>query len=171
MIPPIIAGLINYLVPILSDDYALPGPTFSVWDGESPRFDAQGNAVAPTNTTGGWPAVSLEYQPPGFNRSHTVGTNSVKDEGVVLVQVWDTTREGAEQCMGHVEDAFERQVAVYQDVDIGGPSDNPNYVFELTLGTYGCWMDKDHRTSTSQYLYRGDMYFDCKIHSNAPTTE
>jgi hypothetical protein len=166
---PIIRGLINYLSPLLATELGVG--TFSVWDGEVPRFDAAGNAVGPQSTTGSWPAVDVRLMEPGMGRSHTMA-NSVKDVGRVLVRQWATTREACEDLQDLIEDAFEKQVSVYTEIDdVGGPASNPNYVFELTLKTYGCWPDSDHRTATSQLLYRGEMVFECKVHSSAPTTE
>lgn len=168
MIPPIIAGLINYLSPILAEENSTP--EFSVWDGDAPRFDADGKAVGPGNVTGSWPVVVLEMQQPGMGREHTIGANSVKDIGQISTTVYGLTREQTETVMNWIEGAFERQVNVYLNVDVGGASSAaPNFVYEMTLLTYGCFGPLQDRTSTSQYLYRGDMSWTCKVHASANT--
>lgn len=159
--------MITYLSPLLATDLGLGA--FSVWDGETPRYDVNGAPVGPSNTTGAWPALSLAMQEPGFTRTHTVGTNSIKDEGTIVTRAWATTREQCEQLMGFVEVAFEKQVSVFQNVGLGGPPINPNFVFELTLEVWGCFEDENYRTATSQLLYRGDMYWTCRVHSSALT--
>lgn len=166
MLPPIIAGLINYLEPRLAADQAKP--QFSIWDGEVPRWDAQGNAVGPTNVTGSWPAVSLRIQEPGFQRNYTMA-DAILDEGIIIVQAWSTTREVTEEVLDFIIEQFEQQVSVYTDVDLGGPHNNPNYIIEMTVDTWWSGIDPEYRTSNSQYLYRGDVSFSTKIHGNATT--
>lgn len=168
MIPPIVGGLISYLTPILANSEGLPQA--SIWDGETPRWDAQGNAVGPTNVTGSWPMVSLQMQEPGFKRKYAVGTNPTCDEGIIVIQMWAVTREEVEDLMTVLSEAMEAQIIVYIDVAIGGPSNNPNYVIQSLLETYWSGQDKDYRTSTSQLLYRGDLYFRLTVHGSTTTT-
>lgn len=168
MIPPTIAGLINYLSPILAANAETDA--FSVWDGEVPRFDESGHPVGPSNQVGSWPVVMLAMQEPGFTREHVLGADAAKDDGTIMVKVWATTRADAEKVMNWIEEAFEKQVAVYTNVNIGGPPGNPNYIIQMTLVTYGCWQDAELRTATSEFLYRGDTYWTCSVHTNAPTS-
>lgn len=168
MIPPVIAGLINYIEPLLAADASVAN--VSVWDGEVPRWDANGNAVGPSNVTGSWPAIGLRMQEPGFERAYTVGANTITDTGIILVQSWSTTRNATEVLMEFISEEFEKQVSVYTDVEIGGPPANPNYIIQMLLKTWWSGQDAEYRTSTSQLLYRGDLYFRVDVHSNAPTT-
>lgn len=169
MISPIVGGLIAYLAPQLAS--SMGTASFSVWDGEVPRYDTSGNAVGPQNALGSWPAISLEMEEPGLHRTHVIGASAVKDEGYILVQVWSTTREQTEEVMGYVETALESQVTVTIETDLGGPPNNPNYVIECSLETWWSGQDKYYRTANSQLLYRGDMRFATRVHSNAPTTQ
>lgn len=167
MIPPIIDGLISYLEPRIAVDQGKA--QFSIWDGETPRWDAQGNAVGPTNVTGSWPAVTLMMQEPGFKRTYTM-SDAIMDQGIIIVQVWSTTRVQTNDVVNFIIEQFEQQVSVYTDVDLDGPNQNPNYIIEMLVDTWWVGVDPNYRTANSQYLYRGDVYFDTKVHGNAPTT-
>ena len=166
MISPVIGGLIAYLAPQIAS--AMGTASFSIWDGEVPRYDTAGNAIGPQNVSGSWPAIALEMDEPGLSRTHTIGNNAVKDEGYVSVNVWATTREQTEEVMGYVEAALEAQINVTADVDLNGPSTDPNFVIELSLETWWSGQDKYSRTANSQFLYRDTMRFAIRVHSNAP---
>ncbi len=165
---PITAGLVNYLVPLLAN--AMGTSSYSVYDEETPRWDANGNAIAPSSTTGSWPMVGLSMEEPGFRRTHTIGHNSLHDDGVILVQIWATTKPEVQDMMDLIEGFFEAQVSVYTDVDMGGPPNDPNYVISMLLDTWWIGLDKNNRTSVSQLLYRGDMRWETKVHGNVATT-
>lgn len=167
MIPPVVAGLINYLEPLLAAEFATAQA--SIWDGEVPRWDVLGNAVGPSNLAGSWPAVGLEIQEPGFDVKYAIGANTTKHQGMILVQIWSTSRATTEDLMTFIEEQLNKQVSMFLEVDLNGPTDNPNYVIESLLKKWWSGQDKNYRTSTSALLYRGDMYFEVKVHSNSPT--
>ena len=109
MIPPIVGGLIGYLQPILATNNDTPA--FSVWDGETPHYDANSNAVGPSNAAGSWPAVGLYFQEPGFVRTHTF-TDAAHDDGKIVTRIWGTGREQVETVMGWIEEAFDRDTGL-----------------------------------------------------------
>ncbi len=162
----VVGPLISYLADYLSVQESL---SVSVWDGELARYDAAGKPVTPSNTTGSWPAIKLFMEPPGFRRTHTIGANSYDDTGIIRIEVWSTTREQTEALMTVIEELFERQITDYTDIDLGGDPSNPNYIIKMTLETWVSVQEEGVRTSTSNYLYRGDLYWETQFHGTVNT--
>ncbi len=167
MIPPIVRGLIVYLEPLLAS--AMNKANVSIWDGEVPRFDANGNPVDPSNADGSWPVIQLEMSPSGMNRNHTF-TDAVKDIGNFEVIVYGTTRAEVESTMNLIDGTLGQGINIQLTADFDGPPGNPNYTYDCSLQRYVCRMEPG-RTAQSLFLYKGEMEWTVKIHTNAPATQ
>lgn len=156
MAAPIVGGLITYLATQLSAEQGLG---VEVWDGEVPRYDSAGKPITASNVTGSWPVIKLAMGGAGFGRRDTVGlTGSYTDVGPIEIRFYATTREVCEALMTSVEELMELQLTIADpnNVALGGPASNPNYVVESHLDRWWCGTDDENRTSTSQLLYRGE---------------
>ena len=164
---PIVGGLIEYMVPLLAEAKDLT--SYSVWDGTTPRFDTNGNAVAPSSTTGSWPVVNLDMDESGFAIGNTFNDNR-DEEGWITVDIWGTTREQVENMIAVVDNIFAPQPTLQdpQNVVLGqGQANDPNYVIKMLLKSWTCFNDPNLRTATSQWLYHGIMRYSTSVHTSA----
>ena len=168
---PIVGGLITYLTAQLAEAEDLP--SYSVWDGGTPRWDSAGNPVSPSNQTGSWPVVSLEMDEGGFGIQCSVGVNSRTERGYIEVHVWGVTREQTENILFVIDGIFADQPALMlpSNVPLGGPSNDPNYIIGMLLNQpWFCRQVEDVKLAASQYLYHGLMRFDTMVHTSANYT-
>lgn len=158
----IIKGFINYL-----------GGTqqlnASVWDGETPRYDVNGQPVNP-ETPKVWPVVKLMMPQAGFKRHGNVGTDPYKELGTLYVRVWGTTRDSVEQVGTQVE-GFVVPASNWPLISafLGGPVANPYYVAKLLLDRWSSYQDENVRTDQGELLYIYEIDLDVVIHGATPS--
>lgn len=161
---PIVSGLCNFI----SSNFSVV-----VWDGEVPRYDPSGRPINPdsTVTPTTWPVVRVFMSEQGFTREWTT-EDPFTDRGEILVQVWATNRADVESALSNIEGLLAKATN-WQQINLGGDPSNPNYVIQLLLTRWCSVPDMgptgQERTSKSELLYRGDLYYDCMIHGAVST--
>ena len=158
---PIIDGLITFIAQQLN---------ISVWDGEVPRYDVNGNPINPTSIVApkDWPVVRVTMPESGFSRTWTT-EDPYTDEGDVTIQVWATGRSAAETQMNSIEALLAQAINWSQIPLTGGSSDNPYYVIQLLLKSWTSVQLEGERTASGELLYRCDLNYSCMIHGAIST--
>lgn len=158
---PIITGLINLMVSKLS---------ITVFDGEIPRDNTDSSAINPSATSGvipNWPVVRVTMPDDGFEREWTT-EDPYTDTGIILIQVWGTSRTQTEVLLNSIEALF-AQASKWAEVSLGGPVTNPYYIIQMLLQKWYSGQEEGVRTSASQLLYRCDLYYYVQIHGAVST--
>lgn len=160
---PIISGVIQYITTNIN---------VVVWDAEVPRYDTSGHPINPDSSVlpSNWPVIQVTMSDSGFQRSWTF-TDPYSDEGEITIKVWDVSRSGVESLLSSLEVLF-ASTSGWANIPLtGGPSLNPYYVIEMLLTSW-CSVQEDSpaRTSKSEFIYRGELRYNCMIHGAVATT-
>ena len=164
------AGIINAVCTFVSAN-AYGGIGCSVFDGEVTRYDVNKQSVGPDSSGGrsDWPVIKFSMPASGFTRTETF-EEPYYDEGLIVCQIWHTTREGAEQTM----DMIEVMLASFTNwATIGAliPSpyrNNPHYVIQMLLNHWTSYQVEGFRTMKSELVYTVEMYYKTTIHGAVP---
>lgn len=141
-----------------------------VWDGEVARYGPTGKSVSPESSGGQthWPII--KFTAPGkFTRSWTF-EEPYYDEGLVVCQIWGTSRAQAEQTMDMIELLL---VGAASWTAMGAliPSpyvENPHYVIQMLLTDWVSKQEEGQRTEKGQLIYTCELYFKTTIHGAIP---
>ena len=166
---PIIDGLITFLSAQVDAN---------IWDGEVPRYSPAGNPINPESTITGpsdWPVIKLWMKEDGFERNWNF-IDPYDDLGEILIQVWTTSHNALEDPTSgllNIIEALLAQSGNWALIDLGngggGTSGNPYYVVSVILKRWYSGMEEGKRTAKSEYIYRGDMHYQVRIHGAIPT--
>ncbi len=144
----------------------------TVWDGEVHRYDPQEQTVSPESSGGrsDWPIIKFSMPPSGFRRSWTF-EDPYHDEGLLLCQIFHTTREQAEWTMDMVEALLARMAnwTVIGNLIPSPYQENRHYVIQLLLERWNSYQLEGVRTQKSELLYTCEMYYKCFVHGALPT--
>ena len=164
------AGIIDAICTYVAAN-AYGGIGCTVWDGEVHRYDAQGQTVSPDSSGGrsDWPVIKFSMPSSGFTRSWTF-EEPYHDEGLIVCQIWQTSREQAEQTMDMIEVLL---ASMTNWTAIGSliPSpyrENPHYIIQLLLEHWSSYQVEGFRTQNSELVYTCEMYYKCFIHGAIP---
>lgn len=165
------AGIIDAICTYVANNYN-DGRGVTVWDGEVHRYDPQGQTVSPDSSGGSadWPVIKFSMKEYGFSRSWTF-EDPYYDQGMIVCQIWHSTRSAAEHAMDNVERLL---ASLTNWTAIGNliPSpyvQNPHYVIQLLLKRWASYQVEGIRTQKSELLYTCELYYDCWIHGAIPT--
>mgnify|MGYP001586362215 FL=1 len=165
------AGIMNAICTYVSSN-AYNGIGCTVWDGEVARYDPQGQTVGPESSGGqsDWPVIKFSMPDSGFTR-HWTFEDPYHDEGVIVCQIWHTSREGAELAMDMIETLL---ASTANWVAIGAliPSpyvENPHYVIQLLLQSWTSHQVEGFRTQKSELVYAAELHYKCFVHGAVPT--
>ena len=164
------AGVVNALCTYVAAN-AYNGKGCVVWDGEVARYGpGTGQSVSPESSGGQshWPVIKIAA-PSKFRRTWTF-EEPYYDEGVIVVQIFHTTRALAEETMDMIELLL---VSAANWTAIGAliPSpyrENPHYLVQLLLEDWASYQVEGARTEKSQLVYTCELYFKCTIHGAIP---
>lgn len=164
------AGIINGICRFVADN-AYDGIGCTVWDGEVQRYDARGKTVGPQSSGGraDWPVIKFSMPTSGFERNHTF-EDAYYDEGMIVCQIWHTTRQQAE----HTMDMVETLLCNYANwVQIGKLIPSPyredsHSVVQLLVKHWTSYQVEDTRTQRGELLYTCELYFKCIVHGSLP---
>lgn len=164
------AGIVNAICTFVAAN-AYDGKGCVVWDGEVARYGPDGKSVSPESSGGQshWPVIKIST-PDKFHRTSTF-EEPYYDEGLVVVQIWDTTRAGAEAAMNMIE-ALLAIEANWTAIGALIPSpyhENPHYVIQLLLIDWVSKQEEGARTEKGQLIYTCELYFKTTIHGAIPT--
>lgn len=161
---PIISALVQYL----SGSTQLNA---SVWEGETPRYDALGNPNPDSITIpSSWPVFNIEMPESGMMRDET--TEDPYDErGDMMLRIWATGRAQCESLLGTADGlvAGAQGWAAISAFLTGGPVTNPYRIIQILIKGWTCVQEKEIRTKKSELLYRGDLLLDVHIHGAIST--
>lgn len=157
---PIVGALGQYI----SDSLAV-----TVWDGEIPRYTATTPAqpINPSSNAVVWPIVKVYMSESGFTREWTT-EDPYCDSGEIIIKIWGISRLQAETSMNGIE-ALLAQAHNWEQVELGGPQDNENYIISMLLKRYYSGQEEEIRSAQSQLLYRCDMYYNVEVHGAIST--
>lgn len=158
---PIISGVLTFIGEQLA---------VSVYDGEVPRYDVNGNPINPASTVSpdDWPVVKARMTEGGFSRTWTMA-DPYDDKGELVVEIWGTTRAQEESTLNDVESLLVKDEN-WAAIALGGPTANPYYVISMLLTSWTSVQEEGVRTSKGSLLYRGELHFDVEIHGAISTT-
>lgn len=155
---PIVEGLITYLQDQLDAN---------VWDGEVPRYDPQGRAINPTSGVTDptvWPVVRCLLTEAGLTRNPNF-ESPYDDEGPIRIEVYGTSRAQVQTMLNSIEALLAKESNL-REIDLGGYSQNPNYVISMILKSWTNTQEEGVRTSTGLLLYRGEISYTANVHGS-----
>lgn len=165
----VIEGLINFL----GSNQELNA---SVWDGEVPRYDANGKPINPDSsvTPSNWPVVKLYMEEAGFNRNWNMA-DPYDDIGPITIKIWGTTRASVDALLDQIEAIFASesnwgQINISPSQPSTGSPGNPYYVIKMMLKSWTNVQEEEQRTADSFLLYRGELHYECEVHGAISTT-
>ncbi len=158
---PVIKGLIDYISQELD---------VVCWDGEIPRYSTTGTPINPDAVTSPttWPVVKVYMQEGGFVRTWNMGSDPYSDDGEILIQVWGTGRQQVQTMIDRIETLMV-QATNWGNVILAGDHSNPQYLIQFLLTRWYIGQEEGERTARSEFLYRGELYWDCMIHGAIPS--
>jgi hypothetical protein len=155
---PIVGGLVSYLQEELEA---------SVWDGEIPLTDTNGNVIVPGS---GFPVIRVIMTEDGLTRDWNCGVDPYADQGIVIIQVWDISRTNVMNALNSIETLLS-SASNWGDIPLaGGASQNPYYIVDLTMEKWTAVQEEGLRMQSSQLLYRGQFWYNCIIHGAISTS-
>lgn len=163
------AGIVDAVCTFVAQN-AYGGIGCVVWDGEVARYGPGGQTVGPESSGGKshWPIIKFST-PDKFHRSWTF-EEPYYDEGLLVCQIWDTTRAGAEATLDMIE-AMLVSEASWTAVGALIPSphwENPHYVIQMLLMDWVSRQEEGQRTEKGQLVYTCELYFKTTIHGAIP---
>lgn len=158
---PILAGLVNFLQPILQETYS----GIEVWTGEIPRFNS---SQQPITISGTFPAFRVVMEESGFDREWTT-EDPYGDKGNIYFQGWSTTLDGVMDMLGIVEVQLCDTSNWSEIVLPGGPIENPYFVYQCLYKNWFAVQVEGVRTQDSSLIYMGQIMFEVEIHGAIST--
>lgn len=167
-------GIITAICTYVADN-AYDGIGCTVWDGEVHRYDPRGQTVGPESSGGqsDWPVIkfSLPNSATGGFTRHWTFEDPYYDDGMVICQVWHTTRKQAEETFTMLTTLL---ASLTNWASIGNliPSpyvENPHYVIQMLLKYWTSYQLEGVRTQKSELLYTCEGYFHTLLHGAVPT--
>lgn len=164
------AGIIDAICTYVAAN-AYNGIGVTVWDGEVHRYDPNGQTVGPESSGGraDWPVIKFTMPSSGFNRNWTF-EEAYYDEGLIVCQIWHTSRAQAEATMDMIETLFANS-SNWPGISNHIPSpyhENPHYVIAMLLKHWTSYQVEGVRTQKSELLYTCELYYNCFIHGALP---
>lgn len=164
------AGIIDAICTFVADN-AYDGKGCVVWDGEVARYGPDGGRSVSPESSGGqshWPIIKFTM-PGKFHRTWTF-EEPYYDEGVIVCQIFHTTRATAEATMDMIE-ALLVSAANWTTMGALIPSpyaENPHYVIQMLLEDWLSKQEEGARTEKGQLVYTCELYFKTTIHGAVP---
>lgn len=166
MVAPIEKGLITYVQNQLS---------INVWDGEIPRQDGTGADIDPEALPTDWPAVTVELPENGLQRKWSF-EGPYSDEGTISILVFGAAgnvtegRAQTRKAVCNIEVLLAREDN-WINILTGVADELGNavyYVIDLLLDRWTVVQQPGPsgalRTKTGEIIYRGEMWYEVKIH-------
>lgn len=167
------AGIIDAICTYVSQNYN-NGVGITVWDGETQRYDPQGNTVSPESSGGlsDWPVVKISMPQSGFTRNWTF-EDPYHDEGEIYIQVFHTTRALAEATMDNIElllASLANWTAIGKLIPANPyPTLNPSYLIQLLLKRWVSYQMEGVRDANQKLIYTCELHYNCFVHGAIPT--
>lgn len=152
---PITSGIVTFLQTQLD-----VGESVEVWDGEIPRWDPQGMIIDLPNN----PIYRLLMPREGFNRESETFENPYNDQGMMLLEVYGTTRTQVENALTNLENILLLQTN-WSDIDLGVSYQ----ICAIYLVAWSCYQLEQARTKTGTYVYQGDLHLKVEINGTVKT--
>jgi hypothetical protein len=130
-----------------------------VWEGEIPRV---GTDSVEIDLPSEKPVIRVLLEESGLERDWRMD-DSYGDEGPLRVEVYGTTRQQVEACLGQIEELLAKDWNAI-------PFTSRFFCYRCMLHNWTCVQEEGMRTkSTSDLVFRGRMTYDVGIHGEVPT--
>lgn len=170
----IVGAMITFLQ---SQQFTLGGvlTNVSVWDGEVPRYDVNGNPINPAANYGSfpksWPVITAKMDEAGFAIGRQT-EDPTDEQGQLMIEVWGISRAQVHPVLQQIYALLAQASNWGQDynpqtINMGGDPRNPDYVIDMRPQAWTVVCREGERTDASQFIYYGAIRYEPMCHSVA----
>lgn len=164
---PILAGLVNFLQPILQETYS----GIEVWTGEIPRFNS---SQQPITISGNFPAFRVVMPESGMDRDDWTTEDPYGDSGPIYFECWATELSAiVNPPDSGILDIVEAQLcntSNWRTIPLpGGPIENPYEVEKCLFQNWWYGQIEGVRTQDGSLIYGGRIICSVFVHGAIST--
>lgn len=142
------------------NDYVATQLDLTIYEGEIPRYDPDGNQIVPSS----FPVFRVAMQESGLEREWTF-ENVYDDTGDIFFEIYGTSKPTVLAQLVSMEGLLVK-VSNWSSIDLGGAQFN---VYKLLLTRWYLGQEANIRLRDGSLLFRGELHFAIGIHGAVDT--